>query len=381
MFFIRQAQPDDASTLLKLAKMVHFINLPADPDIIARRIAQSRKSFEGKARNKRERVFMFVLEDTDTGNVIGTSSIVSCISWPGRPHTFLQIRKREFFSQDLQTGQVHLTLQLGTDESGPSEIGGLILGPSYRGHTLRLGAFLSLVRFHFIGLNRKSFADKIIAEMMGPLTPDSRNLLWEYLGRRFINLQYAEADRFCQHSKEFITSLFPKEEIYVSLLPPEARQLIGRVGPETEPAKAMLEGLGFRYHGQIDPFDGGPYLEARVDEISLVNTTRTMTLGSASGPFAGEAMLSATGEFGFRAVRTSYVLEGDTVSIAPEYVELLGVKPGATVGVTLLKSPADSDGASSKNTPAERALGEPGPEERPSRQRDRAQGTAQKVAE
>jgi arginine N-succinyltransferase len=384
MFFIRQAQPDDASTLLKLAKMVHFINLPADPDIIGRRIAQSRLSFEGKARKKRERVFMFVLEDSDTGNVIGTSSIVACISWPGRPHTFLQVRKREFFSQDLQTGQVHLTLQLGTDEGGPSEIGGLILGPSYRGHTLRLGAMISLVRFHFMALNRKSFADRVIAEMMGPLTPDSRNLLWEYLGRRFINLQYAEADRFCQHSKEFITSLFPKEEIYVSLLPPEARALIGRVGPETEPARAMLENLGFRYHGQIDPFDGGPYLEAVIDEIPLVKATRTATLSERSGPFVDEGLISAVGEFGYRAVRTNYALEGDALAMAPEYAELLGLKPGAAVGVTPLKTPAEPDDGAARNAPQrERAPGERTPEERIPRPRDRASGTGstQKVTE
>ncbi|MCH6563052.1 MAG: SPOR domain-containing protein, partial [Myxococcales bacterium] len=61
-------------------------------------------------------------EDTETGNVIGTSSVISRLSWPGRPHTYFQIRKREFYSTDLQTGQVHLTLQLGTDETGPSEV-------------------------------------------------------------------------------------------------------------------------------------------------------------------------------------------------------------------------------------------------------------------
>ncbi len=34
MFLIRHATIEDASTLLKLAKMVHFVNLPAEPDII-----------------------------------------------------------------------------------------------------------------------------------------------------------------------------------------------------------------------------------------------------------------------------------------------------------------------------------------------------------
>src|SRR5262245_16475259 len=129
MFVIRQAQPDDLPTLLKLAKMVHFINLPADKDIIAAKIARSRLSFRGQAPSEREREFMFVLEQVDTESVIGTSAVLSCISWPGRPHTFFKVRRREFFSNDLQTGNVHITLELGTDETGPSEMGGLILAP------------------------------------------------------------------------------------------------------------------------------------------------------------------------------------------------------------------------------------------------------------
>ena len=44
MFLIRPATLEDAPTLLKLAKMVHFINLPADPEIIHTKIVRSRTS-------------------------------------------------------------------------------------------------------------------------------------------------------------------------------------------------------------------------------------------------------------------------------------------------------------------------------------------------
>jgi arginine N-succinyltransferase len=354
MFLIRQATPEDATTLLKLAKMVHFINLPADPDIIGSKIAKSRRSFDAHAVSERDRQFMFVIEDTDTGNVVGTSTIRCCVSWPGHPHVYLKVRRRELYSSDLQSGQVHVTLQLGTDESGPSEIGGLIVGPSYRGHREKLGAQLSLVRFHYIGLHREWFAERIIAEMMGALTPDSRNLLWEYLGRRFINLDYAEADRFSQQSKEFITSLFPKEEICVSLLPAVARALIGRVGPETEPARRMLERLGFEYHGHVDPFDGGPYLEARTSQIPLVSATRSMTLGDAAGPFAQRGFVSFEGERGFRAVRVPMAIRGDRVAIAKEHVKILGAAPGDAVGVTPLEEPAAAEPAAQERVAAER---------------------------
>ena len=314
MFFIRRANADDAQTLLKLAKMVHFINLPADIELIRGKIARSRKSFAGQVTDEREREFMFVLVDSDTGNVIGTSAILSCLSWPGRPHTFLELKKRELYSNDLQTGQVHLTLKLGTDESGPAELGGLVLGPSYRGHSEKLGMFLSLIRFHFMGRRLDWFPDRIIAEMMGPLTPQSTNLFWEYFGRRFINLRFAEADLFCQVSKEFITSLIPSEEIYVSLLPPAARNQIGKVGPETEPAKKLLLNIGFKDMGHVDPFDGGPYLEAQVNEIGLVAATRTAKLGKPSSEGKQIAFVSVYAADDFRAVRTVYATNGGKVS-------------------------------------------------------------------
>jgi len=338
MFVIRQATQDDLSTLLKLARMVHFINLPPDRDIIAAKIARSRRSFGGQVESEREREFMFVLEDVTSGNVIGTSAILSCISWPGHPHTFLKVRRRDHFSDDLQTGTKHITLELGTDESGPSEMGGLILAPGYRGHREHLGTLLSLIRFHYIGLHRDSFSERIIAELMGALTPDSRNLLWEYLGRRFINLQYVEADRFCQHSKEFITALFPRVEIYASLLPPEARNLIGRVGEETRPARTMLEAQGFVYEDRVDPFDGGPYISANRDEIPLVKTTFEGILGDPVEGIEAMAFVSAHGERGFRAIKCAAAIDGDRVSISAEAAGVLDAVPGDAVGVTPIPS-------------------------------------------
>jgi arginine N-succinyltransferase len=343
MFIIRPAQPDDAATLLKLAKMVHFINLPADKDIIASKIAKSRRSFAGEAEDERERQFMFVLEDTETGGVIGTSSLLCRIAWQGKPHIYLQVRRREHFSRDLNSGAVHTTFQVMTDETGPSELGGLILAPGYRGHRERLGSLLSLVRFHFIGLHRQFFQPRILAELMGPLTPDSHTLFWEFFGRRFINLSYAEADAFCQHSKEFMTSLLPKEEIYASILPAEARNLIGKVGEETRPARAMLEKQGFVYLDRCDPFDGGPYLEADRDAIPLVQSTVTMPLGGTGGTpdRVGFVSCSADPRLGFRALRAPYAVRDGRIWLDSHDAQGIGAVVGSAVGVT----PFDGKGA------------------------------------
>jgi arginine N-succinyltransferase len=281
---------------------------------------------------------MFVLEDASSGGVIGTSSLICRMGCPDAPQVFLQVRRREHFSRDLNTGAVHTTIQVQTDGSGPSELGGLILAPGYRGHREKLGSLLSLVRFHFLALRRAHFQPRIIAELMGPLTPDSNTLFWEFFGRRFINLSYAEADAFCQHSKEFMLSLLPKEEIYLSTLPAEARNLVGKVGADTRPAKAMLEKQGFGYHDRCDPFDGGPYLEAMVDEIPLVRSTRSLRFSPGDAGLAGTGFVScaADAKLGFRAVRTPFAAEGDVIRLPTAAAAAIGAREGCQVGLTPL---------------------------------------------
>lgn len=368
MYLIRRAKVEDVGTLLKLAKMVHFINLPADRDIIAGKILRSRESFMAAAeaapraaeRSRRNgstdqglaritesaNLFMFVLEDVESGSVLGTSQVISRMGGPGHPNISFDLEKVEKFSSTLQTGATHMVARLHLDERAPTEIGGLILQPSYRGHKKKLGRFLSLVRFHFMGLHRPFFADQVLAEMMAPITPDGRNTLWDYLGRRFINLSYEEADRFCQFSKEFMISLLPHGEIYLSLLPPEARSVVGQVGPETVPARKMLERLGFEYLNRIDPFDGGPHLEAQTDKIRTVRDTSRARLGdpiraSETGEMGIISVLDADGEF--RAIETS-MKQGRTgrISIDRASMKLLNVAPGDDVGCTLLTKPGET---------------------------------------
>ncbi|USN99452.1 MAG: arginine N-succinyltransferase [Phycisphaeraceae bacterium] len=368
MYVIRRAIIEDVSTLLKLAKMVHFINLPPDKDIIAQKIAHSRNSFlkiaDAKAKPEPEPMprtlaglgvepsrvqglgfskvhtdlYMFVLEDGETGNVLGTSQTLAHMGGPGNPNYSFKLDRRQFFSESLQTGTTQIVAKLHGDESGPSEIGGLILQPSFRGHPKKLGFFLSVIRFHFMGLHRHLFADRVLAEMMAPITSDAHNLLWDYLGRRFIPLSYDEADRFCQYSREFIASMLPREELYLSLLPPAARAVIGEVGPETQPARRMLEKMGFAYHGFIDPFDGGPHLTANTDEIPLARDTRWAELGeavneSACDRFGIVSVMKGGGEF--YAVHEPFAVDADgPVCLASEATAALRVAPGSRVGVT-----------------------------------------------
>jgi arginine N-succinyltransferase len=190
-----------------------------------------------------------------------------------------------------------------------------------------------------MGLHRDVFPDRAIAEMMGPLTGDGQSLLWEYFGRRFIPLSYAEADKHCQKSREFISALLPKEDVYLSLLPPEARDVVGQVGEETVPAKKLLENLGFAYRGFVDPFDGGPHLEAKINDLSIVKATRYADLAEAKAVGSTPIYVSVLGDDGeFRAVETEAVIEGkERGGISRELMKAMGWKAGMRVGVTVLE--------------------------------------------
>lgn len=361
MFLIRQSKAEDVGTLLKLARMVYFINLPPDERLISAKVQASAGSFRSAARLEGEApgggggdgrpaeitgiahaasdIFMFTIVDMSSGGVVGTSQIRTHMGGPGNPNYSLKVFSREFRSASLGIGTTHLLARLHADESGPSEIGGLIIQPAYRGHKDRPGRFLSWARFHFVGLYRALFASKIIAEMAPQVTSDGDNLFWDSIGRKFIPVKYAEADRFCQHNRKFIDELYPKDDIYLTLLPLEVLNQVAQVGPETVPAKRMLEKLGFEYKNFIDPFDGGPHLEATTDRISLVKQTRHGKLGEALGSKVSPthrgivSVLRSDGEF--RAVECEIGFDKqERVCVPKEALGHLGAERGGACGVT-----------------------------------------------
>lgn len=366
----------DLPTLHKLSKMVHFINLPPDQEIIADKIRNSRQSFLRAARDAKTvhkpdallasggisektanaDIFMFVLEELNTEGCIGTSQVVSQMGGPGSPNVCFKLETREKFAQDLKFGTKHTVARVYLDESGPSELGGLILQPSFRGHKMKLGRFIALVRFHFIGLHRKMFRPTILAEMMAPITSKGESLVWDSLGRRFIPLSYDEADRFCQYSRGFMTDLLPEGDIPLSLLPPQARAQIGEVGPDTLPARRMLERLGFTYNGFVDPFDGGPYLNANTDDIELVRDTFAAPFGPTikheqTDKVGIVSVLNNDGDF--RAVQCAFKVDrAGKLRVTSETLMALHAEPSMQAGCTPMRVPIEPGKVAGTRKPA-----------------------------
>jgi arginine N-succinyltransferase len=311
--------------------MMVFINLPADEDMIKSKITSSMKSFHNPSSELFKNYYIFVLEDKVTSEILGVSMIHAQHGTEDEPHFYLSVGQESKFSQTINTGFVHGTLKLGLDSNGPTEIGGLIINPEYRGHKEKLGKQLSYVRFLFMAKNPERFKTMIHSELMPPLDKNGNSPLWEAIGRKFLNMNYVEADILSRSNKEFILSLFPSENIYQTLLPLEAREAIGKVGKETEPVKRMLESVGFKYTYEVDPFDGGPHYRCPLKEVKPIKEKITgvlITNKSYDPKETREVIVSLEHpEHDFFALRTQLQVHGDgQVSLDPQLVKDLGIK-------------------------------------------------------
>jgi arginine N-succinyltransferase len=281
MYVIRQVEEKDLDTLFELSKLVYFINLPSDKSIIEKRIKRSIDTFHAENKDFWKCLYIFVLEDITTRKVLGVSMIHAQHGTEEEPHFFLKVDKEEKFSSTINTGFVHGTLKLAMDTDGPTEIGGLVLHPDSRGNDQKLGKQLSFARFLFMAMHKNKFKPTVISELMPPLDNDDNSPLWEAIGRRFMNMDYKEADVLSRTNKSFILNLYPSNNIYQTLLPVEARNSIGRVGKETAPVRRMLESIGFKYANEVDPFDGGPHFKCETNDIKLIKEFDSATLKSA----------------------------------------------------------------------------------------------------
>ena len=272
MFILRSVTENDLESLKKLSEIVFFINLTNDEEIIRKKIANSIESFTQPSPDLSENTYIFVMEDLSNNQIVGVSMIHAQHGTEDEPHFYLKVSQEHKYSQTINTGFVHGTLKLGLDTNGPTEIGGLVIDPVYRGHPDKLGKQLSFVRFLYMANHSKQFKETVLSELMPPLDKLGNSPLWEAIGRRFMNMNYLEADRLSRSNKEFILSLFPSENIYQTLLPIEARNAIGKVGDETKPVKKMLESIGFHYSNEVDPFDGGPHYKSKLKDISVIKS-------------------------------------------------------------------------------------------------------------
>lgn len=339
-FLIRSVREEDLEELFRLSNEVYFINLPADREILKEKIRLSIDSFSGTV-EKFAREYIFVMENREEQILVGSSMIIARHGNAACPHMYFELKEIQKYSETIHSGFIHKVLRLKFEDDGPTEIGGLIVSPPYRKHKAKLGRQLSYARFLFIKMKRRWFKNFILSELMPPLTENDESILWEALGRRFTNLSYQEADALSRKNKEFVTSLFPKGDIYTCLLSGEVRDAIGKVGPGAEPVKHMLERIGFRWKEHIDPFDGGPHYWADTDKITIIRETKKCSV--AREPLKRRAkdmgLVGFANDNEFRCVQTHYELNRNKPALPKTTWEALALEQGQQVYLMPIEAP------------------------------------------
>lgn len=269
MFFIRPINQSDLDALENLAKCsgLGMTSLPADREILEKKISNSISSFSSLDRHNTSGYYLLVIEDLSSRELVGVSAIYQQVGIDA-PFYSYEIKQARHISKELCIDKIIPFLLIHQENFGPSLIGTLFIDPKYR--QLKLGKQISLSRFLYMADNLEKFQKKTIAEMRGVIENGS-SPFWQATIRHFVDLEFSQADYLSAIDKSFIADLMPKHPIYIPLLDYSVQEIIGKVHPETRKALEFLEEQGFERDAHVDIFDAGPRVSVQTKSIKAIN--------------------------------------------------------------------------------------------------------------
>lgn len=330
MLIVRPIQNTDFEALMQVAKdSGHgFTSLPVNEELIANKISRAVDSFAKQTDKAFDETYLFVMEDTSTGQVVGTCGIEAAV---GMVDAFYHYRlgTEVYYSSQIDVRNEVETLTLCHDYTGASELCSLFLSPEYRQGAN--GRLLSRTRFLFLAQHPQRFGETVIAEMRGICDSDGHSPFYDWLQTNFLGIDFLEADYLSGLGKKsFMGEMMPRSPIYVPLLPEKARAVIGEVHPDTLPALKLLQAEGFRQRGYVDIFDGGPTVECQLNHIQGVSNSLLMTSVLSTGTLDTKTFIVANTQCeGFRATvaKVELDLTSQTVGLDDSIFAALNIRP------------------------------------------------------
>ncbi|OUS27954.1 arginine N-succinyltransferase [Thalassotalea sp. 42_200_T64] len=335
MVIIRPIRSSDYDVLHQIAvESGHgFTSLPVNEELLVSRINRATKSFHTPVETCGDEGYLFVMEDLETGEVVGTSGIEAAVGLNDAFYHY-HIGKVVHSSRELNIYNNVEILSLNNDYTGSSELCTLYLRDNYRINNY--GRFLSKCRLLFMAEHQHRFNQTVIAEMRGVSDDNGNSPFWQWLEEHFFSMDFPTADYLTGIGrKEFIAELMPKYPIYVSLLSKEAQKVIGKVHQQTVPALRLLENEGFINRGYVDIFDAGPTVEAQLKSIKTVRNSSRLTINIGGVTTTNKQMICNTKVREFRAVLmpVDIDLENDLATIDQQTADALQVANGDKVRI------------------------------------------------
>ncbi|PMS35529.1 arginine succinyltransferase [Trinickia symbiotica] len=298
MLFVRPGRLSDLDALEKMARAARPVlhSLPHDRQALEARVALSEDSFRADVDFPGEEFYLFVLEDSGTGELLGTSSIVASAGYAA---PFYAFRNDALIhaSRELHVSRKVHALTMSHELTGKSRLAGFYLDPSVldgghaRAETLLPQAaaaaahLLSRARMMYVAANRRRFTSEVFSLLLGVTDDAGVSPFWEAVGRRFFGRDFPEIEKISGgRSATFIAEVMPSYPLYVPLLPEAAQRVLGEPNPKSLLAYDIHLEEGFEPDRFVDIFDAGPVLTAHVDRSACMTHNETRMVRETAEP-------------------------------------------------------------------------------------------------
>jgi len=343
MLFVRPGRLADLDALEHMARTAQPVlhSLPHDRRALEARVALSEDSFRAEVDFPGEEFYLLVLEDSETGKLLGTASIVAAA---GYSEPFYAFRNDALIhaSRELHVNRKIHALTMSHELTGKSRLAGFYIDPSLRGDAA--AHLMSRSRMMYIAANRKRFTSEVFSLLLGVTDDDGVSPFWEAVGRKFFGRNFADIEiESGGRSRTFIAEVMPSYPVYVPLLPESAQRVLGEPDEKALLAYEIHLEEGFETDRFVDIFDAGPVLTAQIDRSACVRRNETRTVREATAGEVGTTWLIASNRADeFRCVLAA--LPDDKTMGAPLPLagrDALGVQNGDPVRCVALHQPAE----------------------------------------
>jgi arginine N-succinyltransferase len=334
-FIMRPSRRDDLDALMTLAELSGpgFTSLPVNDELMARRLDLSARAFAGDLEHPQSGKYLMMMEDAETGEIGGCSAVKAGV---GIDYPFFNYRIITL-AQASQAADRRFDMDaliLTNEFVGFTEVGTLFLKENFRGGGA--GRLAAQARYLLMAASPQHFGERVLAELRGVVDEAGNTPFWDCLGAHFFRMSFTEADFLSAVSdNQFILDLMPKYPVYVDLLPPEAREVIGRVHSAGVGALKLLEWEGFRFERVVDIFDGGPLVTCERSKIRTIAESETVTLEPGDVQADSPRGLVATDRLpDFRVTQAHIARTGDgRAAVGGDVFERLQIRPGRPVRI------------------------------------------------
>jgi len=219
---------------------------------------------------------VWLVEDRPDGRLLASARLVAAAGLD-EPLASYHVGCVVHAARELQLFHRLRTLYLSHDHTGASALTDVAVAPE--ADATAVLPLLARAVLLWIAEHRERYAPRLIAPLPGVSDATGTSPFWRGLGQHFLAADPAQA--LATHGrgwKAHASALMPRHPLYASFLPAAAQAAIGQAHPVAASLFQVLRDEGLRYENHIDFVDGGPILEAELDQLTAVAGSRRARL-------------------------------------------------------------------------------------------------------